>query len=62
MKEDKTLLFVVDDKTKMITDVGDAMPFGELKRGMRVSVRCKKEGDKMIAVRIRVLARSGQAV
>ncbi len=62
MKENNTLLFVVDGKTKMITDAGEDMPFGELKRGMRVSVRCKKEGDKMVAVRIRVLARSGQEV
>ena len=62
MKENNTLIFVVDDKTRMITDAGEDMPFGELKSGMRVSVRCKKEGDKMIAVRIRVLARSAQEV
>ena len=57
MKEEKTLIFFVDDKTK-ITNAGKDMPFAELKKGMPVSIKCRKYGDKMIAVKIKVLAKS----
>lgn len=59
MKEEKTLIFFVDDKAK-ITNAGKDMPFAELKKGMRVSVKCRKRGDKMIAVRIKVLTKSAK--
>ena len=56
MKEEKTLIFVVDDKTR-ITNAGKDMPFTGLKKGMRVSIKYKKHGDKRIAVRIKILAK-----
>ena len=59
MKEEKNLMFVVDDKAK-ITKAGKDMPFAELKKGMHVSIKCKKHRDKMIAVRIKVLAQSAK--
>ncbi len=59
MKEEKTLIFVVDDKAK-ITKAGKDMPFAELKKGMHVSVKCRKHGDKMIAVRIKVLTKGAK--
>jgi hypothetical protein len=59
MKEENTLIFVVDDKAK-ITKAGKDMPFAELKKGMHVSVKCRKHGDKMIAVRIKVLPKSAK--
>ena len=54
-KEEKTLTFATDDKTK-ITRGKDTLTFADLKNGMNVSVDYKKEGDKMIAVAIRVAA------
>jgi hypothetical protein len=59
MKEEKTMIFFVDDKAK-ITNAGKDMPFAELKKGMRVSIKCRKHGDKMIAVRIKVLTKSAR--
>jgi hypothetical protein len=59
MKEEKTLIFFVDDKTK-ITNAGKDMPFAELKKGMPICIKYKKHGDKMIAVRIKVLAKSAR--
>jgi hypothetical protein len=59
MKEEKTLIFFVDDKAK-ITNAGKDMPFAELKKGMHVSIKCRKHGDKMIAVRIKVLTKSAR--
>ncbi len=59
MKEENTLIFAVDDKAK-ITNAGKDMPFAEIKKGMRVSIKCRKHGDKMIAVRIKVLAKSAR--
>jgi hypothetical protein len=61
MKEEKTLIFVVDDKAK-ITNAGKDMPFAEIKKGMRVSIKYRKNGDKMIAVRIKVLSKSAKEV
>lgn len=61
MKEEKTLIFVVDDKTR-ITNAGKDMPFTGLKKGMRVSIKYRKNGDKMIAVKIKVLTKSAEEV
>ena len=61
MKEEKTLIFFVDDKAK-ITKAGKDMPFAELKKGMCVKIKYRKNGDKMIAVRIKVLAKSVKEV
>ena len=57
MKEEKPLIFFVDDKAK-ITNAGKDMPFAELKKGMRVSIKYRKNGDKLIAVRITILAKN----
>lgn len=54
-KEEKTLTFVVDDKTK-IQKAGKDVPFADLKKDMQVSVEYKKEGEKMIATMIKVAA------
>jgi len=59
MKEEKTLIFVVDNKTR-ITNAGKDVPFAELKKRMRISVKYRKHGDKMIAVRVKVLAKSAR--
>jgi hypothetical protein len=59
VKEENTLIFAVDDKAK-ITNAGKDMPFAELKEGMCVSIKCRRHGDKMIAVRIKVLAKSAR--
>ena len=56
MKVEKTLIFVVDDKVK-ITKAGKDVPFAGLQKGMPVSIKCKKCGTKMIAVRIKVLTK-----
>jgi hypothetical protein len=61
MKEEKALIFVVDDKAK-ITKTGKDMSFAELKKGMQVSIKCRKHGDKMIAVRIKVLTKGAKEV
>lgn len=54
-KEDKILTFTTDDKTK-ITKGKDTLTFLDLKKGMNVSVDYKKDGDKNIAVAIKVAA------
>jgi len=57
--EENTLIFFVDEKAK-ITSSGKDMPFAELKKGMRVSIKYKKHRDKRIAVRIKVLTNSAR--
>jgi Cu/Ag efflux protein CusF len=52
-KESKT--FIVDDKTK-ITKGKDALTFADLKAGMNVVIEYKKDGEKLIAVTIKVSA------
>jgi len=52
-KESKT--FLVDDKTK-ITKGKDVLTFADLKAGMNVVIEYKKDGDKLIAVTIKVSA------
>jgi uncharacterized alpha/beta hydrolase family protein len=54
-KEEKTLTFATDDKTK-ITKGKDTLSFADLKKGMHVSVEYQKVGDKMTAVAIKVAA------
>lgn len=54
-KEDRTLTFVVTDKTK-IAHGGKDLPFAELKKDMHVAVDYTKEGEKMIASGIRAAA------
>jgi len=61
VKEEKTLIFAVDDTTR-ITNAGKDMPFPELKKGMHVSIKYRKHGDKMIAVRIKVLTKGAKEV
>ena len=61
MKEENTLIFVLDDKTR-ITNAGKDMPFAELKKGMRFCIKYRKHGDKMITVRIKVLTKSAKEV
>ena len=53
MKEEKTLTFIVDDRTK-ITQGKTSMTIGDLKKDMQVSIEYKKEMNKMIAVAIEV--------
>lgn len=52
-KEDKTLTFAIDDKTK-ITKGKATLTLAEFKEGMHVSTQYKKDGDKMVAVAIKV--------
>jgi len=54
-KEEKTMTFSVDDKTK-ITKAGKSMALADMKKDMHVSVEYKKDGDKMIAASIKVSA------
>jgi hypothetical protein len=53
MKEEKTLTFAINDKTK-ITKGKTTMTLGDLKKDMQVSIEYKKEMNKMIAVTIEV--------
>ena len=53
MKEEKTLTFAINDKTK-ITKGKKTMTLGDLKKDMQVSIEYKKEMNKMIAVTIEV--------
>ncbi len=54
-KEEKTLTFATDDKTK-ITKGGKDMPFADLKKDMTVAVQYARVGDKMVAATISVAA------
>jgi hypothetical protein len=53
MKEEKTLTFAINDKTK-ITKGKTTTTLGDLKKDMQVSIEYKKEMNKMIAVTIEV--------
>ena len=53
MKEEKTLTFAINDKTK-ITKGKTTSTLGDLKKDMQVSIEYKKEMNKMIAVTIEV--------
>ena len=52
-KEEKTMTFAVDDKTK-VSKGKTEMKLADLKQGMMASVQYKKEGDKMIAEKITI--------
>jgi uncharacterized protein YpmB len=52
-KEEKTLTFIMDDRTK-ITQGKTSMTIGDLKKDMQVSVEYKREMNRMIAVAIEV--------
>jgi len=52
-KVEKT--FIIDDETK-ITKGKDTLSFADLKAGMNVAIEYKKDGDKLIAVTIKVAA------
>ncbi len=54
-REEKTLNFSIDDKTK-ITRAKTELNMANLKHGMNVLVEYKKEGDKLIAVTIKASA------
>ncbi len=54
-REEKTLTFATDDKTK-IQKAGKDAPFADLKKDIQVCVEYKKEGEKMIATMIKVAA------
>ena len=53
MKEEKTLIIAIDDKTK-ITKGKTSMTIGDLKKDMQISVEYKREMNRMIAVAIEV--------
>jgi hypothetical protein len=55
-KEEKTLAFAIDDKTK-ITRGKKALTLADLKKGMRVSIEYKKDGDENVAAAIKVAAK-----
>jgi Cu/Ag efflux protein CusF len=52
-KEQKTLTFAIDDKTK-ITKAKAALTLADLKEGTHVSVQYAKDGEEMVAVAIKV--------
>jgi hypothetical protein len=56
-REEETLAFRVDEKTKMMRDK-EKISFADLKKGMQVSIEYKKEGDKNIAARIKVATKA----
>jgi Cu/Ag efflux protein CusF len=58
-KEEKTLAFAIDDKTKITKGKG-TLSFSELKTGMQVSIEYKKAGDKNVAAAIKVAVTKAQ--
>lgn len=54
-KQEKVLVFPTDDQIR-ITRAGMDMSLAELKKGMAVSVEYRKDGDKVIAVAVKVSA------
>jgi len=58
-KEERTLTFTIDDKTKI--DRGrETLTFSSLKKGMHASIEYKKDGDRNVAVTIKVSATKAQ--
>ncbi len=51
-KGKKTVTYAIDDQTK-ITRAGTEISLADLKKGMHVSIKYKKEGDNMIAATIK---------
>ena len=58
-KEEKTLVFTIEDKTK-ITRGKETLSFSGLKKGMHVSIEYIKDGDKMVAAAIKVAVTKAQ--
>jgi ABC-type uncharacterized transport system substrate-binding protein len=58
-KEEKTLAFAIDDKTKITKGKG-TLSFADLKKALHVSIEYKKDGDKMVAAAIKVAATKAQ--
>ena len=58
-KEEKTLAFAINDKTKITRGKG-TLSFAELKKGMHVSIEYNKDGDKNVAAAIKVAATKAQ--
>jgi hypothetical protein len=58
-KEEKTLAFAIDDKTKITKGKG-TLPFADLKKALRVSIEYKKDGNKMVAAAIKVAVTKAQ--
>ena len=54
-KEEKTLTFATDDKTKIMRG-GKDVSFADLKKEMTVAIQYAKVGDKMVAATINVAA------
>ena len=54
-KEEKRVTFLTDGNIR-ITRAGNEMSLAELKRGMAVSVEYRKDGDKLVAVAVKVSA------
>jgi hypothetical protein len=54
-KEERRVTFPTDDNIR-ITRAGMEMSLTELKKGMAVSVEYKKDGDKIVAVAVKVSA------
>jgi hypothetical protein len=54
-KEEKRVTFPTDDNIR-ITRAGNEMSLAELKKGMAVSVEYKKDGDKVVAIAVKVSA------
>ena len=54
-KEEKRVTFLTDGNIR-ITRAGNEMSLAELKRGMAVSVEYKKDGNKVVAVAVKVSA------
>ena len=54
-KEEKRVTFLTDGNIR-ITRAGNEMSLAELKRGMAVSVEYKKDGDKVVAIAVKVSA------
>ena len=53
------MVFAVSNKTK-ITRGKEALSFTDLKKGMHVSVKYRKDGDKNVAAIIKVAATNAQ--
>jgi len=54
-KEEKRVTFLTDGNIR-ITRAGNEMSLAELKKGMAVSVEYKKDGDKVVAIAVKVSA------
>lgn len=53
--EEKVLAFTVDDKTK-ITKGREVLSFTDLRKGMQIRLKYRMDGDKKMAVTIKVAA------